>query len=143
GRFDKLGTVNANGVSSVYTYQFTDNQPALRRYFYRLKIVEKSGAIEYSTTIILESNVAAGTRVKVLPNPVSEQFTVAFEKSVSGPIAVVISDMSGREVWKDERLANGDYNLGFSLSSRKPSKGSYIVNVYAQNQRTALPVLIQ
>lgn len=143
GRFDKLGTVNANGVSSVYTYQFTDNQPTLRRYFYRLKIVEKSGAIEYSTTIILESNVAAGTRVKVLPNPVSEQFTVAFEKSVSGPIAVVISDMSGREVWKDERLANGDYNLGFSLSSRKPSRGSYIVNVYAQNQRTALPVLIQ
>lgn len=140
--FSNLGTVNANGVSAVFDYHFTDASPALRRYFYRLRIVEKSGAVNYSSTILLETNAVAGSRIKVLPNPVTEQFALSFEKPVSGQVTVSINDMSGREVWREEKQSSNDYLLRLSLSGKKPAQGNYIVNVYAQHQHAALPIVV-
>ena len=65
--FTDIGSVTAIG-SGNNGYSFTDNQlPTASKFFYRLKMSDKDGVVNYSQTIVLYSAAASG--LSVYPNP--------------------------------------------------------------------------
>lgn len=142
--FEKIGTVNAVNTSVRYTYSFSDTSLSQPQYYYRIKIIEKSGAVKYSNTLLLKSPIAGiSTRVKVMPNPVTDNFTLSFENKLNGAVAVQIIDLNGKEVWKQEKNATDVFNLQFSFSNKKPVRGIYLLKVYAKNENAAIKILVQ
>jgi len=142
--FEKIGTVSAINTSVRYTYPFTDLNLSKSLYYYRIKIIEKSGTVEFSSVILLKTNQsAAGVRIKVLPNPVTDRFIVSFENKISGPVSVRITDLTGKEIWKQETEASNAFNLNFSFADKKPVTGIYLLKVYAKKEEATVKILIQ
>lgn len=68
--FVKVGEVMANGSNSIRTkYVFTDYSPAKGSNYYRLRIIEKNGALSYSAIRKVDFN--AKNNLLVYPNPVT------------------------------------------------------------------------
>ena len=142
--YAKIGTANAVNSSTRYTYTFTDNNLSASLYYYRIRIIELSGVTEYSNVIVLKTNQALTvTGIKIMPNPVTDQFMVAFENKITGPVTVRISDLSGKEIWKDETSASNVYNLNFSFAKKKPATGVYVLKVYTKKEEAAAKILIR
>ncbi len=142
--YSKIGVANAVNSTMRYTYTSTDNNLSKSLYYYRIKIIELSGVTEYSNVIVLKTNQATAiTGIKVMPNPVSDQFTVAFENKISGPVTVRLSDLSGKEIWKDETNASNAFNLSFSFARKKPATGVYVLKVYTKTSEASAKLLVR
>jgi uncharacterized protein (DUF1501 family) len=142
--FAKIGTINAVNSSIRYAYSFTDNSLSKSSYYYRIKIVEKSSSIEYSSIILLKTNQSSGgMRIKIFPNPVTDRFTVAFENKISGPVTLRITDLTGKEIWKQENEMNDTFNLSCSFTNKKPVAGIYILKLFAKNEEATMKMMIQ
>ena len=127
--FSKKGAVTALNVTSRHDYTFYDNSLQQSYYYYRIKVVEKSGTVKYSSVLLLkDAQVVNGVRMKVMPNPIDNWFTTSFQDKVTGTISVRMLDLSGREVWKSEQHANDVYNLTFTLD-KSIMPGVYVIQV--------------
>lgn len=127
--FGKKGTVTALNVTSRHDYTFYDNSLQQSFYYYRIKVVEKSGTIKYTSVLLLkDAQVVKGVRVKILPNPIDNWFTTSFQDKVTGSITVRMLDLSGKEVWKGEQHANDVYNLTFTID-KHVMPGVYVIQV--------------
>jgi len=142
--FEKIGTVNAVNSTIRYSYTFSDTNLSKSLYYYRIKIIETSGAVELSSVIVLKSNQALSIAgIKVFPNPVSDQFTVSFENRVSGLVTVKMVDLSGKEVWKEETNATNVFSLNFSFAKKKPATGAYFLKIYTKKEEAAAKILVR
>ncbi len=127
--FGNIGTVTALNVSTPHDYPFYDHNLQQSFYYYRLKIVEKTGTFKYSSVLLLkDSQVVNGVRVKIIPNPIDNWFTTSFQDKVSGTIVVRMVDLAGKEVWKAEQHANDVYNLSFTIN-KHITPGVYVMQV--------------
>ncbi len=91
-----------------------------------LKSMCEDGQEKDQTNIFPEA--MPNSQLSAFPNPSAGQFKVQFESSSKAPIAISISDMSGREVYKaDISQFNGTVVQNIDL--RNEAKGLYIINV--------------
>ncbi|MEP6747813.1 MAG: DUF1501 domain-containing protein [Bacteroidota bacterium] len=142
--FVKIGAVSAINTAVKDTYTFTDSSLSKSFYYYRIKIFEQSGTTEFSAVLLLKTNQSSsGMRVNIFPNPVTDWFTVAFENKISGPVTARITDLTGKEIWKQEKEMTDAYNLTFSFASKKPVTGIYIAKLYAKNEEATVKILIK
>lgn len=142
--YQKIGSVKAVNTTTRYTYSYNDNSLSKTVYYYRIRVVELSGVTEFSNVIVLKANQTLSvTGIRVLPNPVVDQFTVAFENKISGPVTVRIADINGKEIWKDETSVNNAYSLNFSFAKKKPAAGMYVLKVYTKKEEAAAKILIR
>ena len=141
--FAKIGSVSAINTSIRYTYNFNDTSLNKTFYYYRIKIIEKSGSNSYSAVLLLKTSQSSGNRIRIYPNPVTDKFTVAFDNRFTGALTVRITDLSGKEIWKDERQVTDSFNLNFSFANRKPVPGIYLLKLYAKNQEMAAKLMVQ
>ncbi|MEO7048404.1 MAG: T9SS type A sorting domain-containing protein [Ferruginibacter sp.] len=74
---------------------FTDNQPLRGINYYRLRMVENTGKVSYSSIIKLGNNLDK-LAIIILPNPVHENGELQISLEKSSKVDVVISDMIGK-----------------------------------------------
>jgi uncharacterized protein (DUF1501 family) len=142
--FEKIGTVNAINTSVRHTYTFTDLYLSKSLYYYRIKIIERAATAEFSAVLLLKTNQSsAGVQLKVFPNPVTDGFTVSFEDKISGRITVLITDLNGKEIWKQEKEVSNAFNLNFSFKEKKPASGIYALKVYTKKEEATVKILVQ
>jgi hypothetical protein len=142
--FTGIGTVGAVNSSIKHSYSFTDTSLSKSIYYYRIKIIEQSSAVEFSSVLLLKTNQSSGgNRVKIFPNPVTDRFTVSAEKKISGSVTVTIADINGREVWKQEKENTDSFDLSFSLAGKKPVAGIYFMRLLIKNEETTSRIMIQ
>jgi len=128
--FSNIGVVVSVNADIKHDYSFYDNHLQQSFYYYRIKIVEKSGSSRFSSVLLLkDTQVVKGIRVKILPNPIDNWFTTSFQDKVSGAITVRIVDLAGKEVWKAEQYANDVYNLSFTID-KHITPGVYVIQVH-------------
>ncbi|MEQ1554968.1 MAG: T9SS type A sorting domain-containing protein, partial [Ferruginibacter sp.] len=92
--FDKITTIKANGNGNSNTkqhYQTIDNYLAGGNYLYRIKQVDKNGKIDFSN--IIKIAVTKTDKINVLPNPVSDYFTLSQNNEVK---KVKLLDQNGK-----------------------------------------------
>ena len=93
---DRVNALGGEGIATDYTY--TDTQLTLTNY-YRLKIVDNDGRIEYSEIFTIQADCAAGVSISdVFPNPtVNQLISVQFNSNMDHENArVIVRDMLGR-----------------------------------------------
>ncbi len=122
--FSKVGEVAASGTSySVRNYNTVDYGVEFgKKYAYRLKMIERNGAFEYSNIEEVEITSPSGLTVgEVLPNPVSSEAKVKVNGAETANI--YLSDMSGRRV---AEYANGNFEGNeIVINASNLSSGSY------------------
>ncbi len=122
--FSKVGEVAASGTSySVRNYNTVDYGVEFgKKYAYRLKMIERNGAFEYSNIEEVEITSPSGLTVgEVLPNPVSSEAKVRVNGAETANI--YLSDMSGRRV---AEYANGNFDGNeIVINASNLSSGSY------------------
>lgn len=94
--FNAIGRVAAAGnTSTPQHYRFIDALPSAGKNFYRLKMVDKDGAIAYSPTRLLE-NTATITRL--YPNPAKDFVQLAISSNNNGTCQFTLVSADGKRV---------------------------------------------
>lgn len=133
--FIPIGFVNAGNLATTnnYTYQ-DDKSPAAitgNTIFYRLKMIDKDGKINYSSILRLGLPVK-GLSLNIFPNPVKQTLNMELQSAVNDRYRFRIFDFAGKE------LLNKNYTLpsGTSLVSIPVSqlaKGTYTLQTHGAN----------
>jgi len=130
-------SVNASMVSLNGTY--ADVQPGPVQY-YRIKIINRSGSVEYSNILVLKQTQQSD--MVVTPNPVKDYMVVSFNKPVAGPVTFNLFDATGKLVYK---YAN-TYVAGNQSIQLRPGKdlpsGMYTLQMNNDNVNTSRRVVI-
>jgi len=142
--FEKIGSVTARQLAGQQHYTYNDTSASGSLYYYRLKMVDIPGSFQYSQIVLLKRNQQPqAIRIKVSPNPVSQWFTVSFDSKMSGAVHLRMTDLYGREVWKEQAQANDVYEMTFSLRNKSLSKGIYVIQVQAKGEEGIVKVLVE
>lgn len=120
-RFSSLGK-----SVSLPPYQFIDASPKIGNNYYRIKQVDKSGKVTNSKTI----NVYLGVNVQtvVYPNPASDVLNILLKADRPEGVTVKITDLQGKEVYRQNATALNGNDLKVDISGWKPQ--FYIVTLY-------------
>jgi len=128
--FTVIGRVDATGGANTTTnYSFTDEQLKEINY-YRLKIVNRDGSIEYTEMVTVYADCASGVSVsEVFPNPVKTgMINVRFNSSLNHEDArLVIMDILGQEVMEIPVIIDAGANLVSIDPSRLPAASYFLV----------------
>jgi trimeric autotransporter adhesin len=132
--FSLLGVINAVGQPSGYT--FIDEKPFAVSY-YRLKMLETSGKINLSETIVIKSADHSVTELKVFPNPASDKLNVIVSNIGSGGV-ITVTDLAGK-ILKESFVSGSnmiietkDWPAGIYLLKYNNEKTSQAVKITKQ-----------
>ncbi|HMR91879.1 MAG TPA: integrin alpha [Chitinophagaceae bacterium] len=116
-----------NETGSSYTY--TDAKPGNGINYYRLKIVDNDGRVEYSATVIIRLQVAASATLTAGPNPFKQQVHLRMQGYSPGVYEVRMTGPSGQTFMQQKISVTGfDYQ---STIKAPPglSAGVYWLNI--------------
>lgn len=117
----------ARNIASVSTYTYTDNNFPPGINYYRLKIVEKDGAVKYS--IIIQTISAKGASLSIAPNPVSDVFSLNYDSPARGKAVISIRDIHGRLIYTaNENVSKGN-NVIYIQSQSNLLPGIYFISL--------------
>ena len=123
--FSSLGTVAAFNQPGNHLYSYTDNKNAnAESYFYRLKMIDKDGTIQYSHVIYLNETILPG--FTVFPNPVKEMVTISGLTS-NGTIRLI--GMDGK-VLQQQNVTSQN----ITLQMGKHPKGAYTIQYVSEEK---------
>jgi 1,4-alpha-glucan branching enzyme len=135
--FSFLATINATGSKN---YSFTDKDISGGIQYYRLKMLDNDGHFSYSAIIKIERSVPAWL-AKVSPNPFTGAMKVNLESVVSQKIILIITDLSGRQVFKGNREIAAGKNLIIIDEAAKLSQGTYLLSIIAPREKQSIKVI--
>jgi hypothetical protein len=130
--FKTIGTVKAKGITSQsQDYSFTDYLPADGNNYYRLKQVDKSGKVFYSSVVMVRFNLKA---IILYPNPAYDKIYIRNNDHFSDgkKITVRLFDLSGKLIVKREFQTYGvdinTFNIPATISG-----GMYVLIISNKN----------
>ena len=112
------------------TYATTDFQPLQGTSYYRLKQVDKSGAVTYSN--IVSITILANGMIVISPNPVHDNIHVVLQSLASSQTTLQVSDMTGKMLSVQTFKASEGTNH-INLPAASLSKGVYVLKVIQNN----------
>jgi hypothetical protein len=80
--------------------------------------------------------------VSLYPNPVNDQLTVSFDSKESFEVEVVLTDIAGRQIIRENHLANQGLNkLTYNLE--RFGKGIYLLNLISEKGTLNYKVIVK
>ncbi len=126
--FQPIYSLNANALQCLQPFDRTDFNPSAGINYYRLKVTDENGKINYSKIIGLLNKESGVELLGILPNPVSNNETTILSLSAAKKTVFhfVITDMNGKQIYKDfKTLVAGNNQLTLNLPVL--SSGSYVL----------------
>lgn len=118
--FTSIGKVAPSlTVAPSKQYGFIHTSPVSGKNYYRIKMTDKDGAVQYSTVRQVEIGV---NNILVYPNPFSDLLNVVL-KDVVSPVKLRLTDISGRQVLQQT------FNGTVTLNIKNVVSGVYILQV--------------
>ena len=132
--FVKIGAVAATGNSSENrSYSFIDPDPAQENNFYRLKQIDLDGKFQYSRIVIVKGQNGENG-FKILNNPFTDNLAIQFDKAPAGRVGVRLLDVTGRELYQQQKESSGLNRIPVDLSGTKLSAGIYLLELRYNNE---------
>ncbi|MGZ5245993.1 MAG: hypothetical protein ACXWV5_02865, partial [Flavitalea sp.] len=125
--FTTIGSVT--GLGSKFLYDFEDAGMLQGNNFYRLKMFDKDGSVNYSKIITLMNGSDGFYITSMLPTIVYDRARVNVSSSKRGSVQLVVSDLNGRIVYQQIAAITAE-NQEIWLELRSLSKGAYHVTGY-------------
>jgi 1,4-alpha-glucan branching enzyme len=137
--FSFVSQTNATGKNN---YSYTDNitTDASSIYYYRLKSVDKDGNFKYSEVIKINMP-SKGKFAKVNPNPFKEKLLVTIQSPTQDKATFIISDVSGRQLYKQNKNVAAGNNKIEITEAGKFSKGIYLLTIIESQQTQSIKVV--
>ncbi|MEO7306060.1 MAG: endonuclease [Ferruginibacter sp.] len=121
--FYKIGEVEGRNLAN---YSFTDNDlPNTNTVYYRLKMIDIDGQFSNSKTVALRISNNFSNAL-IYPNPAKEKLTVKLQQALTANSQLVISDLSGRTVSR-QQVAAGQKIIALELS--RFAAGRYFIRI--------------
>ncbi len=122
--FESLGTRSAAGNSSIrIDYAYTDEAPYPGTSYYRLKLENIDGTVEYSR--LLSVNLKGSLVFEVYPNPVRDQFFISTSHIFDEAI-IRIHNLMGQEIYQEVLVYNNEQLYGINKPAALQS-GTYVI----------------
>ncbi len=122
--FTKIASVAAQNTSSnEYTYDDA-NLTQGTKYFYRIKQIDNSGNFSYSAILGFAipndttTTPPATKWVNIYPNPVQDKLMLDFSNTASQTVNILITDMSGRVLYRSSSAVQGHKEIITAALSR-------------------------
>lgn len=130
------GTVMAKGLAAnSNNYEAPDKTPGIGLNFYRIKEVDKNGAINYSNTRSVMFDESSS--VLITPNPASNFVNITLVKTVAAQSEIYLFDINGILLSQYNTQGN---NLQINTSSL--AKGIYLLKVSTENKVSTQKLII-
>ncbi|MCS6822160.1 MAG: T9SS type A sorting domain-containing protein, partial [Microscillaceae bacterium] len=132
--FGPIGIAKAkpDEAGRISSYEYTDSniERSVRRYFYRLKIMNKSNQGEFGPVTDVLIPMFNVNDLQISPNPIASGslLRVDYEAQEAGLATIIITDMMGNRFLTTEVKVNGGVNQ-YDLSTKGLPAGMYIVSV--------------
>jgi len=130
-----IGQVAAAGNSSTaLSYQYTDavSLQVGNSLYYRLRLVDKDGKYSYSGVVLVRADdnaMGAPQLSRITPNPFGSEIEITCTVPVSGPVEVLLRDMTGVTLIHRTYTANKGDNVWRLTDLNGLARGTYIVQV--------------
>jgi pectinesterase len=134
--FESIQTITSRNSINNNSYTATDNAPFNGNNYYRLKIVEKDGTLQYSKTIVI--NTLKKTSLQIFPQPVVNNTFTLLHTPASNKSIIQITDITGKLLLQVKPGLN-NIQTKITLNS-KFKKGMYVVT-YINEQEKASTIL--
>jgi type 1 glutamine amidotransferase len=118
--FNAIGTVKANGYPSTYSFQDGRRQRSLQ--YYRLRQVDKDGAVQYSSVVAV--SLPQSLKVSISPNPSSGIVQIITGGHVDEQVPVQVMDRAGKSIYRKQYQGPR-----FTLDLSRLPSGAYVIRV--------------
>lgn len=141
--FKQLTTQVAKGVAS--TYNVVDISPLLNsNNYYRLKILDKDGSIQYSKTVVVATGKIKTIDLMVSPNPIKgNTFSMQLSGFEKGNYSLNIFSMSGAKVYTYNIVAEENNTSQLITMPNTIAKGMYQLQITNGNTNVIKKIMIQ
>lgn len=134
-QFTEIGIVKATGNSiSHIKYAYTDNKVVINNAWYRLRTVDLDGKSRYSNVIRIANTTRTISVLSVTPNPFESAMRVQVYSHKVLPVSLRIVDITGREMYKTNRVLSAGNNTILLNPSTGLAKGVYVLQLTAGNE---------
>jgi Secretion system C-terminal sorting domain len=114
-------------ASTPQSYATTDENPAIGKNYYRLRMVDLDGKEQFSNVIALQAK--GKFSVKTAPNPFEKTLSIELNSATNKDIIMVeLIDVSGR-VWVTKTVETREKTTQISLDTEESPSGFYIVRL--------------
>ena len=121
-------TIDGRNLATNTYYNFTDNNPFEKLNFYRLKIIEKTNLITYSTIAVVNNNKnRSAASITVFPNPTVNYLNIQTKTGQKGKADVIISSANGQIVYRRDYIIASESILNVDV--QKLAVGNYFVRI--------------
>lgn len=131
--FQPINRQAASNTPGTSRYNFADNSFSPGLNYYRLKIVEYGGIVEYSVIIRVVSENEK-TELKIMPNPVTGNFYLSYSSLEEEKVTIEINDVTGRLVHTLKENVNKGQNVIYIKSLPGWHPGVYFILVKNKNE---------
>lgn len=144
GEYHKVGTIAWEEGKADYS--LVTDQP-MRNGYYRLKMVDRDNAYQYSEVKTLMLDCAAGSdAVSLYPNPAEkgQSYTLEYNSTTAGKVQYIVTDAVGK-VYERRMLEAAVGNNHYMLSTATMAAGTYFVQVLAAGDQNphALKLIVK
>ena len=134
-QWQKAGEISIDN-SDQSNYEFTDQNIRSGNLFYRIKEVDKNGAINYST--IMKINNSAADNIAVYPNPAGNYIRIDIQENNFSFSQIELSDVSGRILYTGK--TNSELT---TINTSLFATGTYFLKILNNNTISTQKVLIK
>jgi hypothetical protein len=127
--FVTVGTVKVTDKSGNQSYAYNTTDADHEQSFYRLRIFNKSGQVEYSSTVYFRNNNDKKDVVTILNNPVRDKLMLSINSGNDQSLNLRVFDLSGHTVMQTcIKVYKGNSQVYIPLSSTM-HPGNYILEL--------------
>jgi hypothetical protein len=132
--FESAGLFFATTTTGTEQYTFSDAASGADVVYYRLKLVDKNGKIQFSNTVALRNRTAATpAALTLLQNPVQQAVTASYLSTANEAAQLTIYNTMGMQVYSTKvMLQKGTNKLNINLAGSFAS-GNYILEVRSRS----------
>jgi hypothetical protein len=132
--YTSVNTTTGQGDNTPYSFA---HNPAQGKAYYRLKMVDLDGKVEYSKIIALDVNCGKGS-ILVYPNPASDFVNINITGADSKGTQATMYNAAGQKVMS-RSLQNGSHQLDIS----RLASGVYHINLVNSNGTENVKLVVQ
>ena len=126
--FRPVNRQEARNIAGTSNYSYPDNDITPGLIYYRLKIVEHGSIIRYSV-IVRTMSEGEDLALKVVPNPIVENFSVIYNSQRDDIVTVEVRDIAGRLLHTLKEKVNRGQNVIYMQNLPNWPAGVYTVAV--------------
>ena len=138
-----FGTIGQVSLQGMDFSSYTDNSVETGSSFYRLKLIESSGKITYSTVVYIKSGTTTPGKINVFPSVVTADYAnINYTSDRAGNAKLALYDQSGRLVLSQDVTVSAGSNTFSVKGLSRFNKGQYIMSVSGNDFKYAQQIQI-